>query len=146
MTDLAVPSWMEPRGAQATEKWHATVMQGGLVSSVVVVSGSEGCWSVRTQLRDRALRPVGEARASGPFSTQEEALRAGEAAASRLHKSIVGIREVPQPAFVMTPPPGGFQSQALRRYARLQQLQQAAKARPAAPVVVQPAAEAEKIA
>ena len=142
MTDLAVPSWMQRRRAQDAEHWHAQVMRGGLIAGVVVAR-SEGSWTARTQLRDRSLRPVGECVESGPFATEDAALRAGQAAGWRLHKAIVGMREVAEPVVAMSPPPGGFQSQALRRFARIQRAMQA---KSAASIVPESAPQAGMIA
>lgn len=122
MTDLAVPDWMNPSRAQPSEHWHAITMRGGLIASVVVSCVGGATWKVRTQLRDRSLRPVGESSTNGPFATAETALRAGRAAAWRLHRAAVGMREVPPQAVAFAPPPSGWRSRALRRFAQAQRI------------------------
>lgn len=122
MTHLAVPDWMSTSRQQAVEHWHAITMREGLVASVVLSCAGDGTWTVRTQLRDRSLRPVGEVSTNGPFATEDAALLAGRAAAWRLHRAAVGMHEVLDQAVVFAPPPGGWRSQALRRLAQAQRI------------------------
>jgi hypothetical protein len=122
MTHLAVPDWMNPSRVQPLEHWHAITMHGGLIASVVVSCAGGAAWTVRTQLRDRSLQPVGEGSTNGPFATEEAALRAGRAAAWRLHRAAVGMREIPPQAVAFAPPPSGWRSQALRRFAQAQRI------------------------
>jgi hypothetical protein len=145
MTDLVAPSSMDASGSGGTEHWHASVMRGGLISSVVVARDAAGTWTARTQLRDRALHPKGDGWKSGPCDSREAAFHAGQAAALRLHKALVGTHEVPEPprTIAMLEPDGGYRSRALRQFAYAQASAQALRSTPAAP---QRAAEAERIA
>jgi hypothetical protein len=110
---------MDARRADAVEHWHSMTLHGGMVASVVVVREAGERWTARTQLRDRSLTPRGDCRKSGPCATHEAALQAGQAAALRLYKAFVGLHKVPDPArtIVLMQPAGGYQSQAMRRFA-----------------------------
>ncbi|HTD29227.1 MAG TPA: hypothetical protein VK660_07550 [Xanthomonadaceae bacterium] len=145
MTDLVAPSWMGTKRADAVEHWHATVMREGLIASVVVACEADGRWTARTQLLDRSLQRRGDCRKSGRFDTHEAALHAGQAAALRLHKATVGTHKVPEPArtIALLQPVGGYQSQTLRRFARVQQDPQTMRSPTVAP---QRESEAEMIA
>ena len=145
MTDLVAPTWMGTKHADAVEHWHATVMRGGLIASVVVTREADGGWTARTQLLDRSFKRRGDFRKSGRFDTHEAALHAGQAAALRLHKASVGTHKVPEPqrTIALLQPVGGYQSQALRRFARVQQGAQTMRSPTAVP---QLACEAEMIA
>ena len=122
MTVLLAPAWMDAKRAGPIEHWHSTVMHGGVISSVVVGCNAHGTWTVRTQLRDRALNSLGDSWKSGPFDTHEAALDAGHVAALRLHKALVGTHQVPElpSKIAILQPVGGYQSQALRRFAQAQ--------------------------
>lgn len=118
MTDL-VMACLHEGGERPEEHWHAATMRAGLLSSVVTTRRPDGHWTVRALLRDRSLRPLDDGWKGDGFATQEAAHRAGEAAALRLHNALVGLHGVPVPPRTTSEsePPGGYQSQALRRYA-----------------------------
>jgi len=123
MTNLLDPIRMDMQRAEADAHWHATVLHGGMIASVVVVGEADGTWSVLTQLRDRSLHPLGDGCKCGGFATHAAALHAGQAASLRLHKALVGMHPV-EPVRKnawSAPPVGGYQSEALRRFVRAQQ-------------------------
>jgi len=145
MTDPVDPISMDTTRADAAEHWHATVMRGGMIASIVVTRMADGIWTARTQLRDRSFKPLGDCWTSGQFATHAAALHAGQAASLRLHKALVGTHEVREPlrTIALPEPMGGYKSKALRRFARAQQLAQAMLS----PKVVQePASAMEMIA
>jgi hypothetical protein len=145
MTVLTAPGSMEKKGAGPDTHWHSTMMHGGLISNVIVGCAADGMWTVRTQLCDRSLRPIGDGGMSGPFATHDAALRAGQAVALRLHKASVGTHPVPEPLRMtaLPEPVGGYQSQALQRLASAHQNAQTMRL---PMVVTQHASEAEMIA
>jgi len=128
MTVLVAPDALTP--PRAEEHWHGATMRGGVLSSVVTTRAPGGAWSVRTRLRDRSLQPIGAGWSGDGFATEEAALRAGEAAASRMHKRLIGTRSVPAPSRTILDfePSGGYQSQALRRLAWSLHMEQPARA------------------
>jgi len=145
MTELFDPTRVDLQRVDAVEHWHATVLRGGVIASVVVTRIAAGTWTARAQLRDRSFHPLGECWKCGAFATHAAALHAGQAASLRLHKASVGTHQVPTPSrtIAMPEPVGGYQSQALRRYARAQQRVQ----EPSSPMAVpKPASEMELIA
>ena len=87
MTDLVAPAWMDTRANGDVEHWHATVLPGGLIASVIVRRKPDGTWTARAQLRDRTLRPTSDDRERGPFDTHEAALSAGQAAVLALQQA-----------------------------------------------------------
>jgi hypothetical protein len=123
MTVLVDPIMLDTQDANAVEHWHATVMRGGMIASVVVTRVADAMWMARTQLRDRSFNPLGNGWKCGPFATHAAALHAGQAASLRLHKALVGTHRVTDtPRTIVFPQPvGGYQSKALRRFARAQQ-------------------------
>ena len=122
MTVLVAPTGLHPD--RSNERWHAHTLHGGTIASVVVASSASGHgWFARTTLRDRGLRPIGGGWTGGPYPSPEAAHEAGRLAALRLHKALVGLREVVQPsrAVLDGEPAEGYRSHALRRYVQAQQ-------------------------
>jgi len=138
---------MDTKPADAVEHWHATVMRGGMVASVVVAREADGLWTSRAQLRDRSLNHLGDCWKRGSFATQAEALDAGQTAALLLHTAFLGMHDPPEPprTIALAEPVGGYQSQALRRLARSQQRLQAEPSTALVPVP-QPMRNAEMLA